>query len=154
MTVRFITDKTEKKSISSNILHSLPAWFGIPSATANYIEQSAEMPFIAAFEDNNAIAFIAVKETSPSAVEIYVMGVLPQYHRKGAGKALIDSCTAYCKDKGYALLHVKTLAPSHPDEHYEMTRRFYTAMGFLPLETMKELWDEDNPCLLMVKPLK
>lgn len=153
MTVKFIETKSEKISISTSILNSLPAWFGIPSATANYIEQSAEMPFIAAFEDNNAIAFLAIKETSPSAAEIYVMGALPQHHRKGAGKALIDSCTAYCKDKGFALLHVKTLAPTHPDESYEKTRRFYTAMGFLPLETMNELWGEDNPCLLMVKPL-
>lgn len=153
MTVRFITDKTEKKNISSMILHSLPAWFGIPSATASYIEQSAEMPFIAAFNGDNATGFLTIKETSPNAAEIYVMGVLPQYHRKGTGKALMDSCTAYCKDKGYALLHVKTLDSSHPDEGYEKTRLFYTAMGFLPLETMKELWGEDNPCLVMVKPL-
>lgn len=153
MTVKFIENKAEKRSISTKILHSLPEWFGIPSATADYIEQSTEMPFIAAFEDNNAIAFLAIKETSPCAAEIYVMGALPQYHRKGAGKALINSCTAYCKDKGCALLHVKTLAPSHPDEGYEKTRRFYTAMGFLPMETMKELWGEDNPCLVMVKPL-
>ena len=153
MTVRFITDKPKKKNISSQILSSLPDWFGIPSATANYIEQSAEMPFIAAFDNDAPIAFLAIKETSPCSAEIYVMGVLPQYHRKGIGKALIDFCVAYCKDKGYTLLHVKTLAPSHPDKNYEKTRRFYTAMGFLPLETMEELWGEDNPCLLMVKPL-
>ena len=153
MTVQFITDKIEKKNISSKILYSLPEWFGIPEATANYIEQSAEMPFIAAFEDNNAIAFLAIKETSISAAEIYVMGVMPKYHRKGAGKALIDFCVTYCKDNGCALLHVKTLDSFHPDEGYEKTRRFYTAMGFLPLETMKELWGEDNPCLVMVKPL-
>ena len=153
MTVRFITDITEKKNISSKILHSLPDWFGIPSATANYIEQSAEMPFIAAYDNDAPIAFLAIKETSPCAAEICVMGALPQYHRKGTGKALIDFCVAYCKDKGYILLHVKTLAPSHPDENYEKTRRFYTAMGFLPLETMKELWGEDNPCLVMIKPL-
>ena len=153
MTVRFITDKAEKKNISSKILHSLPDWFGIPEATANYIEQSAEMPFIAAFDGNTPIGFLAIKETSPSAAEVCVMGVLPQYHRKGTGKALIDSCVTYCKDKGYALLHVKTLDSSCPDESYEKTRRFYTSAGFLPLETMKELWGEDNPCLVMVKPL-
>ena len=153
MTVHFITDKTEKKNISSHILYSLPNWFGIPSATANYIEQSAEMPFIAAFDNDTPIAFLAIKETSPNAVEIYVMGVMPQYHRKGIGKALIDFCVTYCKDKGCTLLHVKTLDASHPDESYEKTRRFYIAMGFLPLETMKELWGEDNPCLVMVKPL-
>lgn len=153
MTARFITDITEKKNISSKILHSLPDWFGIPEATDNYIEQSAEMPFIAAFDGDTPIGFLAVKETSHSAAELYVMGAMPQYHRKGTGKALIDFCSAYCKDKGYSLLHVKTLDSSHPDESYEKTRRFYTAMGFLPLETIKELWGEDNPCLVMVKPL-
>ncbi len=48
-------------------------------------------------------------------------------------------------------LQVKTLGPSHPDEHYARTRRFYESRGFRPLEEIDSIWDETNPCLIMVK---
>lgn len=41
----------------------------------------------------------------------------------------------------------------NPDQNYERTRRFYLAAGFTPLEEFPDLWDERNPCLLMVKSL-
>jgi hypothetical protein len=50
------------------------------------------------------------------------------------------------------LLQVKTLGPSRPGIHYEPTRRFYTRMGFLPLQELLGLWPA-NPCLLMAKLL-
>ena len=37
------------------------------------------------------------------------------------------------------------------DENYARTRAFYLAMGFRPLEEFTQLWNEQNPCLLMVK---
>jgi ribosomal protein S18 acetylase RimI-like enzyme len=48
-------------------------------------------------------------------------------------------------------MQVKTLGPSRPDEHYAKTRAFYEALGFRPLEEFKQIWDENNPCLVMVK---
>jgi hypothetical protein len=50
-------------------------------------------------------------------------------------------------------MQVKTLGPSRLDEHYAKTRAFYEAMGFRPLEEFKQIWDENNPCLVMVKRL-
>ena len=50
-------------------------------------------------------------------------------------------------------LSVKTLASEHPDLNYAMTRRFYEAAGFIPLEVFPTLWEEGNPCLLMIRPL-
>lgn len=50
------------------------------------------------------------------------------------------------------LLSVKTLGPSHPDAGYALTRLFYDAAGFRPVEELLDLWP-GNPCLLMVKPL-
>jgi hypothetical protein len=46
---------------------------------------------------------------------------------------------------------VKTLGPSSDDSNYAKTRAFYSAMGFRPLEEFKQIWDEHNPCLVMVK---
>ena len=57
------------------------------------------------------------------------------------------------KTSSVEYLQVKTLGPSHPDENYASTRAFYLAMGFRPLEEFKHIWDEHNPCLIMVKKL-
>ena len=48
---------------------------------------------------------------------------------------------------------MKTFGPSGDSEEYERTRAFYAALGFLPLEERTDIWDEDNPCLISVKPL-
>jgi hypothetical protein len=48
---------------------------------------------------------------------------------------------------------VKTLGPSRRSERYERTRRFYEARGFVPLEELAGFWDENNPCLILVKHL-
>ena len=46
------------------------------------------------------------------------------------------------------------LDESRESKSYEKTRLFYLAMGFKPLEVFKTLWDEDNPCLFMVKHIQ
>lgn len=38
-------------------------------------------------------------------------------------------------------------------EPYEQTRKFYESIGFEPLITLTEMWDEENPCLIMIKML-
>ncbi|MFR3409897.1 MAG: GNAT family N-acetyltransferase [Christensenellales bacterium] len=38
--------------------------------------------------EGQAVGFAALKATSPCAGEIYVMGVLPEYHRSGIGQQL------------------------------------------------------------------
>ena len=48
---------------------------------------------------------------------------------------------------------VKTLSDIVDFRPYELTRKFYTAIGFQPLVTLTEMWDEQNPCLIMIKSL-
>lgn len=36
---------------------------------------------------------------------------------------------------------------------YEKTRTFYKSVGFEPLITLTEMWDEEIPCLIMLKVL-
>ncbi len=56
------------------------------------------------------------------------------------------------RDDGVRLLQVKTLGPSRPSAALTArTCAFYTAQDFLPLEELLDLWDVDNPCLLLVK---
>lgn len=48
-------------------------------------------------------------------------------------------------------LTVKTLDESAVYEPYNGTRTFYKKEGFYPLEVFTTFWDEENPCLFMVK---
>jgi len=85
---------------------------------------------------------------------LYVMGIRPEFHRRGIGRRLIGRAEAYLKQNAVEFLYVKTLGPSRQSEAYERTRAFYTALGFRPLEEFKNLWSSENPCLIMVKCLK
>ena len=99
------------------------------------------------------MGFLALRQTAPQAGEVYVMGTLPAYHRKGAGRALLAWAEQYARAAGWKLLQVKTLDAAHPSPEYARTRAFYHAMGFVDLECFPTLWDEGNPCLVLVKAL-
>ncbi len=88
MEVREITAAEEKQRIARLILESLPDWFGIPEAREEYIEKSVKQPFFAAFDGENAVGFLYLAETGRDTAELYVMGVLKEYHRRSVGKAL------------------------------------------------------------------
>ncbi|MBS5933771.1 MAG: GNAT family N-acetyltransferase [Clostridiales bacterium] len=153
-TIKKIVDKEEKARIADEILHMLPDWFGIEESTQEYIRESKSMPFLGAYEDETAVGFLAIKEASPYAAEIYVMGIQPQYHRSGIGKQLFDACYQWCREHNIEYLQVKTLDYSNGDTYYAKTRCFYESMGFRPMECFKTLWDEWNPCLIMIQAIR
>lgn len=145
------------------VLRSLPAWFGIEEAIIHYVSEIDRLPtFLAVGEGEPAAkatslaasrvdGFLSVKQHTPYAAEIYVMAVRPELHRQGLGRALVAAAEGYVRGLGVEYLQVKTLSPGHPDPGYARTRAFYEAVGFRPLEEMRELWGEKNPCLLMIK---
>lgn len=145
-----VTNEFEKSEITKEVLNELPDWFGIEESTRQYIEDSKELQFYAAYEESDNIGFITVKQHNVYSAEIYVMGVKQKYHGKGIGKELFKQVYMWCKKSHIEYLQVKTLDASHPDKNYAMTRKFYYAVGFRPLECFSTLWDEDNPCLVMV----
>jgi len=150
MEIRKIESESLCRAISTKILCGLPKWFGIPESTAEYVKESSKMPFWAVYDNEKVVGFVALKKTSEYTSEIYVMGIHEKYHRKGIGKALFQVCYDYCKENDVEFLQVKTLDYSSPDENYAKTREFYKALGFRELECFPELWDEYNPCLVMI----
>jgi GNAT superfamily N-acetyltransferase len=143
----------EKATVCIPILRSLPDWFGIESAIVHYSTEIDILPTFLAFEAGRVIGFLSLKQHTPYSAEVYVMAVLQEAHRKGVGRTLISSSQDWLKSGGVQYLQVKTLGPSDPDESYAKTRSFYEAVGFKPLEEFKQIWDENNPCLIMIKKL-
>ena len=133
------------------VLRALPQWFGIESAILDYGKDLENLDGWVALDGSKLIGFIGLKRYGDAAVEINVVGVLPDYRGKGIGTMLVGRVEAEL-GAGVRLLHMKTLAPSHPDPNYAETRAFWQAKGFVPMDA-HELWGEDNPCLVMVKPL-
>lgn len=147
-----IQNMEDKERICRCILAELPGWFGLEESTQEYIRESRMMPFWAEVEDGRALGFAAMKETSPYAAEIYVMGVLPEAHRRGIGRKLFECLHQAAKDEGKLFLQVKTVKQGCYPE-YDQTNAFYKALGFKELEVFETLWDPWNPCQVYVRTI-
>jgi GNAT superfamily N-acetyltransferase len=118
----------------------------------HYVEVADRSPtVIASLSDD--VGFLTTVQHSPHAAEIYVMGIVPRYHRHGVGRQMLAFAESKLVVQGVEYLQVKTLSPTKPDEGYARTRAFYAANGFRALEEFPTLWDEDSPALQMVKRL-
>jgi GNAT superfamily N-acetyltransferase len=142
-----------QSSVCIPILRLLPEWFGIEAAILDYEREIDHLPTFLAKLDGQVLGFLSLKQHFSASAEIYVMGVRPEAHRRGIGQALVTAAEAHARGLGIEYVQVKTLAPSCPDEGYARTRVFYEALGFRPLEEFKQIWDENNPCLILVKRL-
>ena len=147
-----IGDPADKQRISREILEALPDWFGIPEAREEYIRNSGSLFFFAAELDNRICGFLCLKETGRPTVELAVMGVRKEVHRKGIGRALLDAAKQFAAETGYAFMQVKTVRMGCYED-YDRTNRFYLSMGFRELEVIPSIWGEENPCQIYVLPL-
>ena len=148
--IRSVTDGSQRERIADRVLHALPDWFGLPESTARYVAECRTLPFWAGFEGERAVGFLALKQTGPKTAEICVMGILPEYHRRGLGCRLWQTAKAWARDEGYRYAQVKTVAEGRYPE-YDRTNAFYRAVGFEELECFPTLWDEWNPCQIYVQ---
>jgi GNAT superfamily N-acetyltransferase len=140
-------------AVCEPILRSLPDWFGIEEAIVHFLAETDGLPTFVARGTDRVLGFLSVKLHNPYSAEVYVMGVRQEAHRRGIGRTLIGRAEEWLKGEGIEYLQVKTLGPSHCDPGYAGTRAFYLAVGFRPLEESRQIWDERNPCLVMVKRL-
>jgi len=142
-----------KAAVCEPILRSLPDWFGIEEAIVYYVTGIERLPTFLASNSDGVVGFVSLKQHYPPSAEVYVIAVRQEVHRQGAGRALVERAQEWLRGQGVEYLQVKTLGPSHSDAGYAKTRAFYAAVGFRPLEELTELWDERNPCLIMVQRL-
>lgn len=159
--IRFITDPSEKRKISRAILEALPEWFEVEESREQYIRESADQPFFAAFPDDAgkepaleaATGFLCLKSTGPATVELAVMGVRKEHHREGLGRRLFAAAREYAVQKGFAFMQVKTVEEGMYED-YDRTNAFYKSLGFQELEVFEAIWGPENPCQIYVMNLK
>jgi len=144
-----ISDDAEKTLISRKILESLTDWFGIKEARELYIAESCGKDFFCAFDEQNPIGFLYMKQTGNATVEVAVIGVLPQHQRMGVGRDLFKMAKKAMKSKGFSFIQVKTVQLGKYDI-YDKTNKFYISLGFKEFEVLPTLWDEANPCQIYV----
>ena len=151
--IKEVMNPDVKTQITLEIMNALPLWFSPPEDIEKKSVINREYPFIAVYDEEKVIGFVALKIHNKYTVEVYILGVLEQYHRHGIGHLLIGSCVDYCQRYNYTYLSVKTLDGSAKYEPYDKTRAFYFKEGFIPLEVFTTYWNEDNPCLFLVKSI-
>lgn len=147
------------------LLGLLPAWFGIPSANADYVAAAGRLPTYLAWPGRTGgpvggapptgsqpVGVLLAERHFAETAEIHLMAVDPAVHRRGVGRAMVGALERDLIADRVGLLEVKTLGPSHPDAGYALTRLFYQSMGFAPVEELLDLWP-GNPCLIMIKVL-
>lgn len=152
MLIEQISDPEMKKAIARNVLEALTDWFEVEESRENYIEESAGQMFFAAKEAGSYAGFLCLKRTGNATVELAVMGVLKEYHRKGIGRSLFEAARAAAVREGYSFMQVKTVRMG-VYEDYDRTNLFYLSCGFQEFEVIEELWGKENPCQIYVMSL-
>ena len=137
--------------ICAEILAALPHWFGFPDSVVAYVAAADREPTAVATLDGRDCGILTLRLHSPYAAEIVVMGVRPEQHRSGIGRAMLEAAESWLAERDVTYLQVKTLSPRSADEGYAATRAFYFGSGFRPLEEMPDLWGRDQPALQMIK---
>ncbi len=135
------------------ILRRLPEWFGDVKTMVDYGIEINGLPTFMISMHNQVCGFISLKMHYKESAELYVLGILPEFHHQGVGRAAIEAVTEYCRSQGVEFLQTKTVAPSNNWPAYEHTRQFYLSLGFKPLEEFSDLWGPESPCLQMIKKI-
>ena len=147
-----IKDRELKQKIARKVLEALHDWFEVDESREKYIADCADWIFLAAKEDGEYAGFLCLKETGRETVELAVMGVLKEYHRKGLGRALFEEAKKIATEEGYSFMQVKTVKMG-VYEDYDRTNRFYLSCGFKELEVINEIWGDENPCQIYIMAL-
>lgn len=152
VTIRSIEDRYLKSKITSDILTTLPEWFGIEESINEYILGVKDSLYYLILKDDKYIGFFSIKIVNKVTAELYVNGIVKEYHRKGIGGYSIKYIEDSLRSRGIKILIVKTVGEGLNNIPYKNTRRYYTKVGFLPLEEIVGIWG-DIPCLIMIKSL-
>lgn len=129
------------------VVLTLPYHFGNEGGRAECAHAVRAQGGLVAVEEGEVVGFLTLQRHDPRSAEITWMAVRADRRRHGIGKRLIERAARDLASEGVELLSVLTLAESEPEEretdNYADTRRFYRALGFVPLRELSlESWDD------------
>ena len=107
-----IVDEIRKYEICRDILADLPLWFGIPESTLEYCLNVKKHRMVGIQYSGKIIGFISIKENNSLVEELYVLGILQEYHRLGIGSKALDYIYNEMRKRGIQYLEVKTFMMS------------------------------------------
>ena len=139
--------------VCRGILDTLPTWFGMPDANADYFASAERGPSYVAYLSGEPVGILLPVQHSDEAAEIGLLAVTADHRKQGIGRALISAYERDLVTDGVRFLQVKTLSARRLDDGYEETRAFYRAVGFVHLEEHPLMWNETNPALQLIKTL-
>ena len=125
--IRLIEAADERRRIAREILESLTDWFEVEESREQYIADAGDLPLWAFYDEGTAGGFLCLKETGKETMELAVMGVRREYHRKGVGRRLFAAARDYAVQKGYEFIQVKTVREG-VYEDYDITNQFYRSL--------------------------
>ena len=147
-------DPAANRRLLETLTARLPQWFAQAEANRHYAEQAEILEAWVARIDGRAGGLLLLKRHSPVSAEIYWLGVDPDHHRRGIGRALIGAVERRVSAEKIRFLFVMTLHPQDPYEPYRRTRLFYERMGFeLALSSGQALAASSNPLAYYLKSL-
>ena len=123
-------DPLRKREIQQNLTSRLTEWFGDADSNRHYAKQAEILTGYVARLDGAVRGMLLLKTHSPISIEIYWLGVEPNCHRAGLGRALVEAACKAAQAEGVKFVFVSTLHPSDSYEPYQRTRQFYETMGF------------------------
>jgi ribosomal protein S18 acetylase RimI-like enzyme len=146
-------DPAVSRRLLEDLTRRLPEWFGQPKSNRHYAEQAETLDAWTARIDERARGLLLLKRHSTVSAEIYWLGVDPDHHRRGLGRALVGAIEDRLRQERLKYLFVMTLHPDDPYEPYRRTRAFYERVGFELVLTRDPAGSSPDPLAYYLKPL-
>jgi GNAT superfamily N-acetyltransferase len=108
----------------------LAQWFAQSGPNRHYAAQAERLDGWVARVAGQPRGLLLLERHSAVSAEIHWLGVQPDHHRHGIGRALVGAIEGQLRNEQARYLFVQTLHPDVEYEPYRRTQAFYEALGF------------------------
>src|SRR4029077_4817155 len=84
----------------AGLLASVPEWFGIPEANAQYVADAGRLPSYLAVDGDEVLGVALVSQHVPESRELHLLAVRRDRHRQGIGRFLVEAVVADLRQAG------------------------------------------------------
>ena len=151
MLIKKATQESEFEECEK-ILYSLKEWFGQEESNKKYSQDIRNFDTYIAIIDNKIVGYFTIKFLTKFTVELHILGIYEQYHRKNIGTKLLKYIENKLAKEKIQYLKVETLSDKSSDPFYSKTRDFYYKNGFVDFQEITD-WGKENPGIVLIKKI-